>query len=121
MWMVNVKTMCRKHLLGEHVECHMIVGSINKSKNLEGFVDRNCLQFKSIYTRHNALAKEMIRRGYNHKSPIEKINWLKGNKVTLKVLASKVNQKLSEKDLYGRCKDCRDLAQKLKKPLAKLF
>jgi hypothetical protein len=28
MWMVPPKVMCRKHLLGEHVEIHMLAGSL---------------------------------------------------------------------------------------------
>jgi len=26
MWMLNPKALCRKHLMGEHVEIHMLVG-----------------------------------------------------------------------------------------------
>lgn len=29
MWMVDPKIMCRKHLLGEHLELHMLAGCIN--------------------------------------------------------------------------------------------
>ena len=29
MWMVNPGFMCNKHLLGEHVECHMLVGHLH--------------------------------------------------------------------------------------------
>ena len=36
MWMVPVQYMCRKHLLGEHVEHHMLVGSIHKGLSMRG-------------------------------------------------------------------------------------
>ena len=34
MWMIDPTMLCTKHLLGEHVELHMFVGTINKNKKL---------------------------------------------------------------------------------------
>ena len=34
MWMIDPKLLCRKHLLGEHLEIHMFVGTINKGINV---------------------------------------------------------------------------------------
>ena len=39
MWMVNPEILCRKHLLGEHVELHMLVGWIIKGKSIQGYLD----------------------------------------------------------------------------------
>lgn len=36
MWMLPPETMCRKHLLGEHVELHMLLGSLRRGKTLTG-------------------------------------------------------------------------------------
>lgn len=36
MWNINPRYMCRKHLLGEHVETHMLVGSLRKEKSVQG-------------------------------------------------------------------------------------
>jgi hypothetical protein len=69
MWMIDPKYMCRKHLLGEHVEIHMIIGAIKKNKNLQGFFDKKLIEINSIITRHDELVFEMIKRGYNHNSP----------------------------------------------------
>ena len=36
MWMLPPECMCRKHLLGEHVELHMLLGSMRRGKSIEG-------------------------------------------------------------------------------------
>lgn len=71
MWMLNPERMCRKHLLGEHVECHMILGSMKKGYSLDGFAKKNCLELAALIGRHDTLSEEMRRRGYKHKSPID--------------------------------------------------
>lgn len=102
MWMVDPKIMCRKHLMGEHVEIHMIVGSLIKGRSIQGFIDNNCIDY-AIYSRHANLAEEIIRRGYKHNSPLL---WLEnfGEKMNF----AKVNQKQSLKDLLARCPECKD-------------
>ena len=102
MWMVDPKLMCRKHLLGEHVELHMLVGSIKKGQSLQGFIDNKLIDTSKIQKRHDALVKEMERRGYNHKSPLKYTD-----KVKLGV--GIVDPKVSLKELHRRCKDCREL------------
>lgn len=37
MWLVPTRFVRRKHLLGEHVEHHMLVGSIHKGLSMAGF------------------------------------------------------------------------------------
>ena len=71
MWMVDPAIMCRKHLLGEHVELHMMAGHLRLNRKVDGYVRNNCVQPKSIGARHKALAAEMIRRGYKHASPLQ--------------------------------------------------
>ena len=34
MWLVPPSHMCRKHLLGEHVELHMLLGTLKKGKSI---------------------------------------------------------------------------------------
>jgi len=103
MWMIEPKLMCRQHLLGEHVESHMFVGSINKHKKLSGFVKKNCLEFKAIKSRHDALVAEMKARGYNHNSPLPEIT---NYNYPDAILNSKVNKEQSLKDLMQRCNKC---------------
>jgi hypothetical protein len=71
MWMVNPRGMCRKHLLGEHVETHMTAGAIRLGHNLQGYYDNNLIDPASIRQRHDELSREMVARGYRHNSPIE--------------------------------------------------
>lgn len=114
MWMVDPKLMCRKHLLGEHVELHMIVGAINKGKSLEGFLVDNMLEPRSIIRRHEELAEEMARRGYNHKSPLlthlavlPSSVWL-GNikKPSIEII---IDRNAAHLDLINRCEECHNL------------
>lgn len=99
MWMVDPTKMCRKHLLGEHVEIHMAVGSLRNGKSLQGYLDRGLLEPQHFYRRHTALVKEMKRRGYKHKSPL---------RVTgLKPPHGRVNVPHSLKELRARCPECR--------------
>jgi hypothetical protein len=104
MWMVKPKQMCRKHLLGEHVETHMLLGSIKRGKNLKCFIDGGLVELHNVKTRHDALAKEILVRGYNHKSVMDVEN------IILPV-AGKVDINKSVNDLCNRCKYC---AEKLK-------
>lgn len=66
--MVKPEIMCRKHLLGEHVETHMFVGSILKGKSLKGFIEKGLVEMDKIRCRHDELANEMKNRGYKHNS-----------------------------------------------------
>ncbi len=104
MWMVDPALMCNQHLLGEHLEIHMLQGSIQKGKNLRGFLENGLLEPSSIRDRHRAIVEEMIRRGFNHNSPIEG----KIDPGYLGVLAlAKVDREASSRELAARCKKCR--------------
>ena len=71
MWKVPAKLLCRKHLLGEHVEHHMFVGTHKKNVGLFGYLSRGLLDPTYMSQRHAELVEEMTSRGYNHKSPID--------------------------------------------------
>lgn len=103
MWMVDPRTMCSRHLLGEHVELHMFVGTIKRKKSLDGYIKNNCVEPKSIKKRHDLLVKEMKKRGWKgHKTEIENpdISYLKNINV-------KVDKEKSLEDLINRCSECR--------------
>lgn len=103
MWMVDPKIMCRKHLLGEHVELHMFVGSLRKGKNVTGYIMNNLLEISSLINRHKVIVEEMKCRGYSHKSELTSLrvydfppSWLR----------AKINKENSLKDLMNRCPEC---------------
>lgn len=112
MWMVDPKIMCRKHLLGEHVETHMFLGSLLKRKSMVGYVEAGITEFSRLKERHDELAEEMLSRGYNHRSPMPEEKVLEGVRLLSNwMLAAVVDRSVSEKELVGRCVDCRRLAE----------
>lgn len=102
-WMVDPRILCRKHLLGEHVEMHMFVGSIHKELSMDGYVKNNLMQPLALRSRHDALVEEMTRRGMNHKSPLPEfsIDYLPAKQ---KVATVDVDSALA--DLLNRCPEC---------------
>ena len=105
-WMVDPKIMCRKHLLGEHVEHHMFVGSINKGTSMAGYLKAGQLEPAALQSRHDELVAEMLRRGYNHNTPLqptvpefEKAEYF----------GTLINREASLVELLRRCPECRAL------------
>lgn len=98
MWMVDPRKMCDQHLLGEHVELHMLVGSLRRKKTLTGFLEGGLVELHSIRTRHAELVIEMKSRGFRHASPLP---------VFRARTAGKVDPKQNLKELARRCEACR--------------
>ena len=71
MWKVNPELMCRKHLLGEHLEMHMFIGCLLKGKNIQGYINKGLIEVDKIRERHEQLKEEMEKRGYVHNSPLK--------------------------------------------------
>lgn len=100
MWMVNPKIMCRQHLLGEHVEIHMFIGTLNRGKTVKGYLEKGLLEVHSLYSRHEELVKEMKRRGYRHCSPVDE-QWKSAEK------SGAIDQKKNLEELLKRCPRCK--------------
>jgi hypothetical protein len=102
--MVNPAIMCNKHLLGEHVECHMLVGHLQRKRRITNYVRLNLLQPRSLGERHDQLACEMENRGMLHKSPLPEfdLSYLPEEHRTYTV-----NVYTSLTELSGRCSECR--------------
>jgi len=105
MWNVNPKKMCYQHILGEHVEMHMFVGSINKGITLDGYINTGLVEIHNIRKRHDELVEEMLRRGIKHNSPLENFESKKMGKVDVKE---------NEKILAERCPTCKKLIEEFK-------
>ena len=104
MWMVNPKYMCRKHLLGEHLECHMFFSHMKAGKKVEGYIDSNCLEPLSLKKRHNELAVEMEKRKYEHNTPMP----VNVDTSYLGILEEAVvDREKAREDLVGRCSECK--------------
>jgi hypothetical protein len=73
IWDIRPEKLCRQHLLGEHSELHALwtiltQGKTGYSKHPETMRWKGKL--KALYLRHEALVREMGRRGYVHRSPL---------------------------------------------------
>ena len=98
MWMVDPKKLCRKHLLGEHVECHMFVGTILKEISLLEYKEKGLMEVHNLKDRYKKLSEEMISRGYNHNSPLPEFKLFNcGN----------INPVENLKILRERCEECK--------------
>lgn len=108
MWMLDPKIMCQKHLCGEHVEIHMMLGTLKAGKKIDGYIKNNLCEPKSIFTRHEILSEEMKKRGYQHNSPIciDEVSELVSNLPVVQQICC-VNQPQSKIDLLGRCEECK--------------
>lgn len=106
MWMVNQRAMCRRHLLGEHCECHMFLGSLRKQKSMAGYITNNLFEPKSLKERHDSLAIEMQSRGYKHKTPLDFSSDI-FNYLTIEQLNYNVDYQSSLQNLIRRCSICR--------------
>lgn len=101
MWMINPRMLCRKHLLEEHGDIHKHRHNFVKKHNMSG---RKGQIFPLLMKeRHDLLAEEMLRRGYEHESPYEQpdVSYLPGD-----VLTCIPDIDWNIKDLSSRCDEC---------------
>lgn len=71
--------------------------NFKKGKSLKGYIDKGLVEVHNIKKRHEALAKEIKRRGMNHQSPLEDVSLY---------VSSKVDTEANIKELKRRCPDC---------------
>jgi len=102
-WKLPPKMMCRKHLLGNHVELHMAIGSMRRGRSLAGHIALGQLEVHNIVKHHGRIAQEMLARGYQHLSPMgpaeAKLLWREG----------RIDRAKSRQDICRRCPECRRL------------
>lgn len=98
MWNINPKYMCRQHILGEHLELHMLATAVKTKQNINGYIKNKLVETHNIQERHNTLVREMLRRGYQHKTPL---------RLQTSLNQGKINIKANMKELAKRCRECR--------------
>lgn len=96
--MVDPRRMCDQHLLGEHVELHMLVGTLRRGRSVAGFVANRLIEVASVRARHAALVREMRRRGFRHASPLPRFRAQR---------LGRVPRRASLRELRRRCPACR--------------
>ena len=77
IWDIKPKDLCKKHLLGEHRELHGLWNILTKHGGKGGYSKhpetlRWVGRLNALYNRHEELVKEMSKRGYQHRSPLDK-------------------------------------------------
>ena len=115
MWMQEPKMLCRKHLLGSHVEIHMFIGSIRKGISMKGYIEKNLLEPESLKPYHDELVKEMESRGWNHKTPVSFWEDIEvENRIDDKIFYHKIDRYEAFKELVTRCPECLSNVHKMK-------
>ena len=74
IWDLDPAVLCRSHLLGEHRELHGLWVVLTQERS--GYARHPETQrwrgkLRALYERHEALARELERRGYRHASPLD--------------------------------------------------
>ena len=82
----------------------MFVGSLLKGTSVAGYIENNLLEPRSIRSRHRALADEMKRRGFRHRSPLPRFT-ITG--LDRRAREFRVDVASSARDLASRCGTCR--------------
>ena len=75
IWDVHPSRLCRQHLLGEHRELHGLWNILVLGKRGYSFHPETRRwegKLAALYLRHQLLVEEMTRRGYTHRSPLDK-------------------------------------------------
>jgi len=97
--MVDPRRMCDQHLLGEHVELHMLAGTLIRKKSVEGFIRGGLIEIHNMQNRHAELVIEMTRRGMNHRSPLPKVKLKR---------SGRIDRRANLLEMARRCKNCRE-------------
>ena len=113
MWGIDTSLLCKNHLLGEHGEIHKHRHNFVKHHKItKRIVPVVQIEPENMKTRHDELALEMLKRGYNHQSPYEQpdISYLKNEE-----RFAKIDFDISYNDLIIRCPECAKNIKKYEK------
>jgi hypothetical protein len=78
IWDIEPEYLCRKHLLAEHRELHGLWNILTIHAGKGGYSRhpetlRWVGKLKALYNRHENLVEEFLSRGYQHRSPLDKV------------------------------------------------
>jgi hypothetical protein len=102
MWMVDPELLCDQHLLGEHVEIHMLVGAVGAGMSIRGYIEHGLLEPQNAHARHEQIVVEMRTRRFRHRSDLGEL---------AHAPLGYVNRGKSIRDLCERCDKCRGRIQ----------
>ena len=102
----------RFRLLGEHNELHAIWTILTEDRpayRTHPEVKRWENHLDALFVRHQALAAELGRRGFNHKSPLDFEKYVNLNNLSfpdtcepVETMRSKLAQKINDKEAFGK-------------------
>jgi hypothetical protein len=73
IWDIPPNRLCSKHLLGEHTELHAIWNILTQGKKgYSSHPETKRWKLRALFHVHEEIVREMLARGYNHKSPLDK-------------------------------------------------
>lgn len=100
---IEPKYLCRHHLLGEHNEHHKAVGNLANGSGVwaRSLIRSGYLEPRSFQSRHDALAAEMMRRGYKHNSPLPDFDVSEFD-------GASADRERNIRDLFSRCAECKE-------------
>lgn len=103
MWNVNPRFMCREHLLGEHLELHMLANSLRQGARVRPLVAHGLVEPYNVQGRHALVAAEMAARGYAHRTPMDAVQ------LAEPMPEGHVCEVVGSAELPRRCEACRAL------------
>ena len=106
IWDIPIEKLCNQHLLGEHRELHAIWSILIHHK--KGYSNHpETLRWKgklrALYIRHEKQVEEMKKRGFNHRSPLDK-NFATDNNIQTDYVDSVERQLTLLKEKGCNCK-----------------
>lgn len=103
--MVDPHSMCDRHLLGEHVELHMLAGTLARGRSIDGYIARGLLEPASMQDRHARLVDEMTLRGFRHQSTLPDVEL---GYLPAAAREACVDTDSARRELARRCERCRE-------------
>jgi hypothetical protein len=85
----------------------MFMGCLKKNKKINGYIENNLFEPMGLIYRHDILAEEMVRRGFNHKTPIEECECKHITCLPFFQRTKIIDREAALKDLLDRCPECR--------------
>lgn len=105
------------HLMGEHAELHMVIGSIRDHPHgiaiVEGHAEKGQINTALIQERHDALVAEMERRGIDHDTPMDYDDELDLGVIDT-TLDPNIEQDSNLQQLMDECPACRERIWRLR-------
>lgn len=102
---INPRFLCPSHLLGAHGEAHKHLSKWTVKRMRPGkYLTNHCFEPSNYKARHDELAAEMVRRGWNHGSPIEQPDF---GYLSDWEREWKADPEAARQALMDRCPECR--------------